>query len=297
MIARILFCLEGLLLCTALTAGMAATARAEDSFERFRGVLIDYFASQGYLPVLIDRGYQVGDIVNVDGINLYARSARCFPALKVPPPTRAVLADVVNTDSAGMSLGLRLRQIFNSSVGADLARKIQIRFTDVSVSSVALLDLRDALDRRACPEIAPLVDGTLGPLLPGEQPFFVVSEVMSGKREARLEFAARADLAMKTDQIMRQAADAKLSVRASGDGSVTLASDIAGPIALKPVTVPRVVKLTSFQGGVRGGENEPQLRWQPVECQSADACWKQVGPFAEKVKAAPVSLSPQDLDR
>ncbi len=260
-------------------------------------MLIDYFAEQGYLPVLVDRGYKVGDIVNVDGVNLYARAGRCFPKLKVPAATAASLVDVVNTDSAGMSLGLRLRQIFDSSVGADLARRIQIRFTDVSVTSVALLDLRDALDRHACPEIAPLVDGTLGPLQPGEQPFFVVSEVMSGKREARLEFAARADLAVKTEQIMRQAAEAKLAVRASGDGSVILASDVVGPIALKPVTVPRVVKLSSFQDGVRGGQSEAQLRWQPVQCQPGDACWKQVGPFAEQVKAVPVALSPEELDR
>jgi hypothetical protein len=196
-----------------------------------------------------------------------------------------------------MSLGLRLRQIFMSSVGADLAQRIQIKFTDVSVTSVALLDLRDALDRAACPEIAPLVDGTLRSLQPGEQPFFVISEVLSGKLEARLEFATRADFVQKTEQIMRQAADANLTVRASGDGSVILASESVAPIALKPVTVPRIVKISSFQGGVRGGESEQQLRWQPVDCRSADACWKQVGPFAEQMKAAPVNLSPQDLDR
>jgi hypothetical protein len=286
-----------LLLCATLAAGVAAPARAEDSFQRFRSVLIDYFVEQGFLPVLVDRGYRVGDVVNVDGINLYARSTRCFPHLKVPRPTRASLADVVNIDTASMSLGLRLRQIFNSSVGADLARRIQIKFTDVSVTSVALLDLRDALDRAACPEIAPLVDGTLEPLQPGEQPFFVISEVLSGKREARLEFTVRADLVQKTEQIIRQAADANLTVHASGDGSVILANETVAPIALKPVTVPRVVKLSSFQNGVRGGESEQQLRWQPVKCQSADACWKQVGPFAEQVKAAPVSLSPQELDR
>jgi len=91
-----------------------------------------------------------------------------------------------------MSLGLRLRQIFDSSVGTDLARRLQISFTDVSITSVALLDLRDALDRGACPEIAPLVDGTLSALPKGEQPYFVVSEVMSGKRKARLEAEVKA---------------------------------------------------------------------------------------------------------
>jgi hypothetical protein len=288
--------LRFILICTALACACAATARAEDSFQRLRGVLIDYFAEQGYLPVLVDRGYQVGDIVNLDGINLYARASRCFPNLKMPPATPATLANIVNIDTAGISLGLKLRQIFDSNVGGDLARKIQIKFSDVSVRSVALLDLRDALDRLACPEIAPLVDGTLRPLQPGEQPYFVVSEVMSGKREARLEFATRADLSAKADQITRQLADATLSVNASGDGTVILASMTVSTIALKPVTVPKVVQLSSFERSIRGGQSEEQLLWQPLQCQSTDSCWKQLGPFAEQIKTSPVRLSPEELD-
>jgi hypothetical protein len=162
---------------------------------------------------------------------------------------------------------------------------------------VTLLDLRAALDRKACPDIAPLVDGTLVPLQPKQRPFFVVSEVLVGKREARLEFASRADLALKTKELMSQAAMADLAVRATDAGVVVLASKTAAPIALKPVTVPNVVKIASFSDSVRGSESESQLRWQPVECQSTDTCWEQVGPFVEQVKAAEISLSPQDLDR
>jgi hypothetical protein len=280
-----------------IVAAAAAPARAEDSFQRFRSLLIDYFAEQGYLPVIVDRGYQVGDVVNVDGVNLFARAARCFPKLKVPTPVQASMPDVVRIDNAGMSFGLRLRQLFDSGAGADLARRIEIKFTDVTVASVTLLDLRAALDRTACPDIAPLVEGTLVPLQPNQRPFFVVSEVLVGKREARLEFASRADLALKTKELMSQAAMADLAVRATDAGVVTLSSKIAAPIALKPVTVPNVVKITSFSDGVRGSETESQLRWQPVECQSTDTCSEQIGPLVEQVKAAEISLSPQDLDR
>ena len=289
--------LAGFVMGAALLAGSIGPARAEDAFRRFRSILIDYFADQGFLPVLVDRDYKIGDVVNVDGVNLYARASRCFPHLQVGPPTPAVLADVVNTDSAGLSLGLRLRQIFDSSVGADLARQYQIKFTAVTRTAVALLDLRDALDRSACPDIAPLVDGTLGPLKPGQQPYFVVSEILAGKREARLNFSNRVDMTVKTQQIAQLAADAQLSVRGSGDGTVLLASDAVGPIAIKPVTVPQVVKISAFEHGLRGGETKAALRWQPVRCRSADECADQIGAFADQVKAAPVQLSPQDLDR
>jgi hypothetical protein len=236
-------------------------------------------------------------VVNVDGVNLFARSATCFPKLKVPPPVKSSLPDVVRTDGAGMSFGLKLRQMFDSSVGGDLARRIEIKFSDVTVASVSLLELRTALDRKACPEIGPLVDGTLAPLQPDQRPYFVVSEVLVGQREAKLEFANRADLSVKTKELARLAGSADLTVRASGDGTVSLASKVAGPIAIKPVTVPNVVRVATFARGSRGSESESQLRWQPVECTSAEACWKQVGPFAEQVKAAPLGLSQQDLDR
>jgi len=280
-----------------LAACVAAPAGADDSFQRFRSVLVDYFAEQGYVPVIVDRGYRIGDVVNVDGVNLFARSASCFPKLKVPAPVKTALPDVVRVDDAGMSFGLQLRQMFNSSVGADLARRIEIRFSDVSVSSVTLLDLRAALDRKACPEIVPLVDGTLTPTQPAQRPYFVVSEVLVGQREAKIEFATRADLALKTKELLRYAASANVAVKAGNDGVVSLATLTTAPIALKPVTVPNVVRVATFAGGVRGGETDAQTRWQPVDCASADTCWKQVGPLAEQLKAADPKLSAQELDR
>jgi hypothetical protein len=59
-------------------------------------------------------------------------------------------------------------------------RRIQIRFLDVTTVSVALLDLKDALDRQRCPDIAPLIDGTITPVDRSKKPFFVVSEVVYG---------------------------------------------------------------------------------------------------------------------
>jgi hypothetical protein len=186
--------------------------------------------------------------------------------------------------------------LFDSGAGADLVRRVEIQFTDVTALSVALLDLRDALDRSACPDIAPLIDGTLQPLQPGQTPFFVVSEMLMGKREARLQFATNADLDVKTKQIARQVGDANLKVRASNDGGVTLKSEVVGPIAMKPVTVPKVVKLYSFND-VRGSEEEPKVKWAAVECRASEGCTQQFSPFADLVRSAAPPLSPEELDR
>jgi hypothetical protein len=80
-----------LLLGFSLALSLESPARAEDTFQRFRSVLIDYFGEQGFIPVLVDRGYQIGDVVNIDGINLYgfARRNRSRPRCRKPcTPTR-----------------------------------------------------------------------------------------------------------------------------------------------------------------------------------------------------------------
>jgi hypothetical protein len=154
--------------------------------ESFRNALVDYFTPQNYVPVMVNRGYTVGDVVEVDKIDFYARALRCFPRLKPPEPVQTALTDVLESNSAGMSFGLGLRQIFDSSAGADLVRQIRIKFSDATVVSVARLDLKDALDLQACPEIAPLVDASITAVDRNRHPFFVVSEVPSGKRQATL---------------------------------------------------------------------------------------------------------------
>src|SRR5271163_3033653 len=249
-------------------------------FDRFRNTLIDYFKQQNYFPVLVNRGYAVGDVVNVDGVNFYARAARCFPKLKLPDPVSAALSDVVETDAAGMNFGLRLRSLFGSSAGADLVRRIQLKFTDVTTVSAALLDLREALDRRVCSEIAPLIDGTITPVDKNQEPFFVVSEVVYGKREAKLQLNAGGDLQAKAERLGSQIGDANLKMTASTDGLVTLTSDVVVPIAVRPVTVPKVVLVSTFD--LRGAESA-QLKWEPVDCSAGQSCAAQFDAFADLV--------------
>jgi hypothetical protein len=278
----------------AVTYSPSQSSAQQNEFERFRNVMIDYFKRQNYLPVLVNRGYKVGDVINVDGVNFYARAERCFPKLKLPDPVPAALSDVVETDAAEMSVGLKLWRLFNSSAGADLVRRIRIKFTDVATVSAALLDLREALDRRVCSEIAPLVDGTVTPVDRNQEPFFVVSDVVYGKRAAELELKAGTDLQASADRLGRQIGDANLKVTASSNGLVTLTSDAIVPIAVRPVTVPKVVLVSTFD--LRGAESA-ELKWEPVDCSAGQSCSQQFDAFADLVKAYPPTLSPEDLQR
>jgi hypothetical protein len=275
-----------------IECAVAASAQP-NAFESFRNALVDYFTPQNYVPVLVNRGYTVGDVVDVDGVDFYARALRCFPGLKPPEPVQTALTDVLETNSAGMSFGLWLRQIFDSSVGADLVHQIRIKFSDVMVISVARLDLKDALDRQACPEIAPLVDATITGVDRNRKPFFVVSEVLSGKRQATLTLADKANLQAKADRIAQQVANAQVKVEVTSEGLVTLKTDVVMPIALKPVTVPKVVLVGQF-GNIRGGD-QVKLKWDPLDCATPQTCASLFDPFAELVKKSEPHLSAEDL--
>jgi hypothetical protein len=245
------------------------------------------------VPVLVNRGYTVGDVVEVDGVNFYARALRCFPRLKPPEPVQTALTDVFESSSTGVSFGLRLRQIFDSTAGADLVNHIRIRFSDVTVVAVARLDLRDALDRQACPEVAPLVDATITAVDRNRRPPFVVSEVLSGKRQATLTLADKANLQVKAERIAQQVGNAQVKVEVTGEGLITLKSDVVMPIALKPVTVPKVVLVRQF-GDIRGGQ-QVELKWDPLECTPRQSCTALFDQFADLIKESKPILGEEEL--
>jgi hypothetical protein len=281
------------ILAVATIWGATPSLAQPDPFETFRNALVDYFARLNYVPVLVNRGYTVGDVVEVDGVNFYARTLRCFPRLKPPEPVQTALTDVFETSKAGVSFGLRLKQLFDSSAAADLLNQLRIRFSDVTVVSVARLDLKDALDRPACPEVAPLVDATVTAVDRNKKPFFVVSEVLSGKRQATLTLADKANLQVKAERIAQQVANAQVKVEVTADGLITLKSDVVMPIALKPVTVPKVVLVGQF-GNLRGGE-QVKLKWEPLDCTARPSCASLFEPFADLVKESRPTLGADDL--
>jgi len=271
-----------------LLTGGAARA---DSLDQFRSVLFQYFTRLNYIPVIVDRGYTVGDVVQADGISFFGRARTCFPTLSEPKPTDTALPDLIQTDGGGLNFGLKLKQIFDSAVAANLTRQIEIRFSDITVISVPLLDLRGSLNREKCPELAPLVDQVRSKIEPGKPPFFIVSEVLRGKRSAVLRFKPGANIEFDTNRISGLIGDARINVTASRDGTVYLKSDMIASIAIRPVTVPKLVELKAFD--LRG--DSLVIDWQEVGCRNDRTCNKSFSDFAQMIAARHPTLSSDDL--
>src|SRR5262249_79251 len=118
---------------------------------------------------------------------------------------------------------------------------------------------------------------------------------LAGKREATLTFNDTANLQAKAEKITQQIASADVSVKVDANGTVTLKTNNKSIIALKPVTVPKVV-LSSLD--VRGGgDTNVQLQWDSLDCTNAKVCKALFDPFAELVKSRQPKFEPDELEK
>src|SRR3954467_5990910 len=100
----------------------ASSGAQEVGEERFRSALIEYFKPFRFFPVIVNAGYGLGDVIDIDGTTVLHRGNECFPKLDQPVPVPMSLPDYVQVTDAGISFGLRLRRLFDSSAGLDLDR-------------------------------------------------------------------------------------------------------------------------------------------------------------------------------
>ncbi len=274
-----------------LTSGL--TAAQQSGEERFRAALIEYFKPYQFFPVIVNLGYGLGDVIDIDGVTLLYRGSSCFPTLRAPTPRPQPLPDFVEVRDVGMSFGLRLRRLFDSSADIGLDRAIRIRFDDATVVVSTLADLRKTYSKAACPVIAPLLDGMPTPPPPGQHPYFIVGAVMYGKHEASLHSAGNGSVQASLHKVVSAVADASLKVNAQGGDSISLSSVVQVPIAIRPVTVPGLVKVGDFEVRGKGGVNPgDRWQWQANECPSSDtSCTQRFAEFAQMMARTPVVLS------
>jgi hypothetical protein len=126
-----------------------------------------------------------------------------------------------------------------------------------------------------------------------QEPFFVISEVLSGKRQATLRLADKANLQAKADRIAQQVANAQVRVEVTGEGLITLKGDERRC---------RTADRPQAGDGPAGRTCRPirrqvRLKWDPLDCATRQGCDSLFGPFADLMKQSKPSLSPEDLAR
>jgi hypothetical protein len=238
---------QSLILSLILLAVVPQAQSQEADEERLRTALIEYFRPYQFFPVLVNYGYTLGDVIDIDGVTLRYRGRDCFPSLKSPHPGPMSLFDDARINEAGINFGLRLRRLFGAAGDLGIDREIRIHFDDVTVVAATLKDIRSAYNRGACPELEPLLTGSIDTPRNGDHPYFIVSAIMFGKHTAVIRRAGSGRGTIEVQKVASLAGDANLQIQARGADEVSLTSRVAIPIAVKPVTVPKVVRIENFE--------------------------------------------------
>src|SRR5207247_1282106 len=99
----------------------------------------------------------------------------------------------------------------------------------------------------------------------------------------------------KADKIAQQIGSAEITMQVDTNGTVTLKSNRKSVIAVKPVTVPKVV-LVSQLNSLRG-TTDIDLKWDPLECANVESCKQLFDAFGDLLKTSTPTLDPAELEK
>lgn len=232
------------------TAAAQSVSTAQEQLIR---EYVDAFKPYGMIAVLISIGQEPGDVVERLGEELVHRRDECFSNLR----TRESPSSLPNFDlgaSAALRLGLGLQQVGEADLRALGVNQVSLRFDQVTVQTVSQGELGQTINRRACPEVAQLIDRDPEALKRGN---FLVSQVFLARSIVKIN---RERSGGGTFSLLRALA-ARFGLPFRADGGVNLETAQAVELSsARPVPVafrPAFIRLDPSQPGYRSGPGRP----------------------------------------
>jgi len=240
---------------TLLAALIGCEARAQSGSAvqaRLIQEYVDAFKPHGMIAVLIPIGQEPGDVLDKLGEEFVHRRGECFPQLTAQEsPSRLPNLDL--GASAALRLGLGLDQVGDAELKALGDNQVLLRFDHVMVQTLSQGEMRQAIDRKACPEVASLIDKKPEALESGT---LLLGEVFRARSIVRVSRAQGGGGSFSLSGLRTLASRFGLGLKAEGGGeieaaqAVELSSAEPTPVAFRPA----FIRLDPSQPGYRAGE-------------------------------------------
>ena len=253
---RFLRCAGLLIAVVALVDVPPLSAPVAQSAISLQGQLIreylEAFKPHGMVAVLDPMGQEPGDVIDRLGEEFVHRRGECFSNLTAQQSP----SSLPNFDlgaAAAVRLGLGLPQVGDAELRAFGDDRVILRFDHVTVRTVSQGELRQAIDRRSCPEVARLIDKDPEALKEGT---FLLGEVFLARRIIRVNRAGGGGGTFSLSGLRALAARLGLRLRADGGGdleaaqTIELSSTEPLPVAFRPA----FIRLDPNQPGYRSVE-------------------------------------------
>ena len=216
---------------------------------------VDAFKPHGMIAVLIPIGQEPGDVMDRLGEEFVHRRGECFPQLTArESPSRLPNLDL--GVSTAVRLGLGLEQVGDTELKALGENQVLLRFDHVTVQTLSQGEMRQAIDRKACPEVASLIDKKPEAL---ENGTLLLGEVFRARSIVRVSRAQGGGGSFSLSGLRALATRFGLALKAEGGGEIEAAQAIELSSAeLVPVAFrPAFIRLDPSQPGYRAGEGRP----------------------------------------
>ena len=213
---------------------------------------LDVFTPHGMVAVLDPIGQEPGDVIDKLGEEFVHRRTECFSDL-APRESPSSLPSFDLGTEAAIRLGLSVPQIGDAELQALRESHVILRFDHVTVQSVSQGELRQAVNRGACPEIGRLIDKDPEALSASS---ILLGEVFFASRIVRLNRASGGGSGLSLSGLRALASHLGLRLRAEAGGDletakvVELSTTQPLPVAFRPA----FIRLNPNQPGYRSSE-------------------------------------------
>jgi hypothetical protein len=277
-VARLLF----LACCLSTALGAARADPVEDYYE----LLQTYFKGSHWIPIIIPRGEQIGNVYNIQNLQFVADGKTCFPRLTVPAPSASTIPNAAKGKKINGALALGAKDVAAAEAQLGTSDEMSLQFTDPHVISVSALTMANAFDSKKCKFLKSEVEATLsGQSLTGETANLVLGEILFAKRSLVLSYSdeakAKAELSNWQRFIKLIGLTASASVDAQSGRSISVTTSELLPVAIRPAFVPD--KFPDVRLGY--DEQNAAIHWTPLNM-DAQTDEQRIDDLAKKLKGS-----------
>jgi hypothetical protein len=175
-VARLLF-LAG---CLSMVPGAALA----DAVEDYYALLQAYFKGSHWIPIVVPRGEQIGNVYNIRNLQFVADGKTCFPKLKAPALLVSTIPNAAQGKKINGALALGVKDVAAAEAQLGASDEMSLQFADPHVLAVSAVTLANAFESRKCRFLKSQVEATLsGQSLTGETANLVLGEILFAKQK------------------------------------------------------------------------------------------------------------------
>jgi hypothetical protein len=230
--------------------------------------LIQYWSAfeQGYVPLVLGEGQEVGDVIAVDDHSVLKRRGQCFPNLAAPKTTPQTLPRYVGLDKSATSFLFQLKGLAGLNASENQLDTVGIFYTDASINDLTPDDFKTVLSKE-CEMVRPLLDNSRNVMINGHDAT-VIRSIIHARSNVALAVSAGVDAQAKVDSVKKLLppagkvlpldANIEASIGISGKVGVTVTGESLAAVAFRPTHI-----ATSWLGG--GDTKRSMIPFDPTD--------------------------------